>query len=165
MYAFVQLNAFYKLLLGLLVCKITTSTAINHFFVANLHLIKFTTFMEFEPSLVKEEWEMILDFFENSFGKRPSEMEPILLMIGVQELGQGHAHFTKEQKQDLLHIATCKVLSYSDFYRLEGLDEEGWPHWENVQGIPSLPLKEQEILLKAHIIHYFKTEVFPNEDH
>jgi hypothetical protein len=165
MYAFVQLNAFYKLLLGLLVSKITTSTAINHFFVANLHLIKYTPFMEFEPGIVKEEWEMILDFFENSFGKRPSEMEPILLMIGVQELGQGHAHFTKEQKQDLLHIATCKVLSYSDFYRLEGLDEEGWPHWENVQGIPSLPLKEQEILLKAHIIHYFKTEVFPNEDH
>jgi hypothetical protein len=165
MYAFVQLNAFYKLLLGLLVSKITTSTAINHFFVANLHLIKYTPFMEFEPGIVKEEWEIILDFFENSFGKRPSEMEPILLMIGVQELGQGHAHFTKEQKQDLLHIATCKVLSYSDFYRLEGLDEEGWPHWENVQGIPSLPLKEQEILLKAHIIHYFKTEVFPNEDH
>jgi hypothetical protein len=165
MYAFVQLNAFYKLLLGLLVSKITTSTAINHFFVANLHLIKYTPFMEFEPGIVKEEWEMILDFFENSFGKRPSEMEPILLMIGVQELGQGHAHFTKEQKQDLLHIATCKVLSYSDFYRLEGLDEEGWPHWENVQGIPSLPLKEQEILLKAHIIHYFKTEVFQNEDH
>ena len=121
--------------------------------------------MEFEPGIVKEEWEMILDFFENSFGKRPSEMEPILLIIGVQELGQGHAHFTKEQKQDLLHIATCKVLSYSDFYRLEGLDEEGWPHWENVQAIPSLPLIEQELLLKAHVIHYFKTEVFPNEDH
>jgi hypothetical protein len=121
--------------------------------------------MEFEPALVIEEWEMILDFFENTFGKRPSEMEPILLMIGVQELGQGHAHFTKEQKQDLLHIATCKVLSYSDFYELEGLDEEGWPHWKNVQAIPSLPLKEQELLLKAHVIHYFKTEVFQNEDH
>jgi hypothetical protein len=120
--------------------------------------------MEFEPALVIEEWELILDFFENSFGKRPTEMEPILLMIGVQELGQGHAHFTKEQKQDLLHIATCKILSYSDFYQLEGLDEEGWPHWENVQAIPSLPLKEQELLLKAHVIHYFKTEVFQNED-
>jgi hypothetical protein len=54
-------------------------------------------------------------------------------------------------------------LSYSNFYQLEGLDEDGWPHWENTQAIPSLPLKEQEILLKAHVIHYFKTEVFPNE--
>ena len=120
--------------------------------------------MEFEPALVKEAWELILDFLETQFNKRPADLESVLFLIGVQELGHGHVHFTKEQKQDLLHIATCKVLSYSDFYRLEGLDEEGWPHWENVQGIPSLPLKEQEILLKAHIIHYFKTEVFPNED-
>ena len=116
--------------------------------------------MEFEPAVVIEEWEMILDFFENTFGKRPSEMEPILLMIGVQELGQGHAHFTKEQKQDLLHIATCKVLSYSGFYALEGLDSEGWPHWNLVKPVPTLNLKEQDLLLKAHIVHYFESEIF-----
>lgn len=120
--------------------------------------------MEFEPSVVITEWEMVLDFFESSFGKRPGELEPILLLIGVQELGRGHGHFTKEEKQDLLHIATCKVLSFSQFYELEGLDPEGWPHWNNIQPIPSLPLKEQEILLKAHIIQYFKSEVFADEN-
>ena len=111
--------------------------------------------MEFEPALVIEEWELILDFFENSFGKRPSEMEPILLMIGVQELGQGHAHFTKEQKQDLLHIATCKVLSYSDFYRLDGLDEEGWPHYKVKEELPPLKAGEQTVLMKEAIVNYF----------
>ena len=74
-------------------------------------------------------------------------------------------NFTKEEKEDLIHIAICKVLSLSGYYQLMGTDKEGWPHWENVQAIPSLPLKEQELLLKAHVIHYFKTEVFPNEDH
>jgi hypothetical protein len=81
-------------------------------------------------------------------------------LIGVQELGQGHVHFTKEQKQDLMHIATCKVLSYSGFYELEGLDSEGWPHWNLVKPVPTLNLKEQDLLLKAHIVHYFESEIF-----
>ncbi len=116
--------------------------------------------MEFEPALVKEEWEVVLDFIEDQFDKRPTDLEAVLFIIGVQELGQGHAHFTKEQKQDLMHIATCKVLSFSGFYELKGLDNEGWPHWTLKQNLPPLELKEQDILLKAHVIHYFKTEVF-----
>lgn len=116
--------------------------------------------MEFDPKIVQEDWGKILDFIETSFGKRPSDVDAILFIIGVQELGKGHQYFTKEQKQDLLHIATCKVLSFSGFYALEGLDVEGWPHWKLVKNVPSLPLKEQELLIKAHIIEYFKSEVF-----
>mgnify|MGYP006199939895 FL=1 len=32
-----------------------------------------------------------------------------------------------------MHIATCKVLSYSGFYLLDGKDAEGWPHWELIK--------------------------------
>lgn len=116
--------------------------------------------IEFEPGLVQAAWENVLDFFEKQFNKRPSDLESILFLIGVQELGIGHRVFTKEEKQDLMHIATCKVLSFSGFYELEGLDEAGWPHWKLITPVPSLNLKEQDILLKAHIIHYFETEVF-----
>jgi hypothetical protein len=116
--------------------------------------------MEFEPAIVNASFEAVLDFFENQFEKRPSDLESVLFLIGVQELGQGHAHFTKEQKQDLMHIATCKVLSYSGFYALEGLDPEGWPHWNLVKPVPTLNLKEQDLLLKAHIVHYFESEIF-----
>lgn len=116
--------------------------------------------IEFEPAVVQAAWENVLDFFEKQFNKRPSDLESILFLIGVQELGIGHRVFTKEEKQDLMHIATCKVLSFSGFYELEGLDEAGWPHWSLVTPVPSLNLKEQDILLKAHIIHYFETEVF-----
>jgi hypothetical protein len=120
--------------------------------------------MEFEPTIVRSEWEQILDFLENQLDKRPSDLESVLFLIGVQELGKGHVHFTKEQKQDLMHIATCKVLSFSGIYELEGLDQEGWPHWNLVQNLPPLALKEQEILLKAHVIQYFKTEVFAESE-
>jgi hypothetical protein len=120
--------------------------------------------MEFEPTIVRSEWEQILDFLENQLDKRPSDLESVLFLIGVQELGKGHVHFTKEQKQDLMHIATCKVLSFSGVYELEGLDQEGWPHWNLGQNLPPLGLKEQEILLKAHVIQYFKTEVFATSE-
>jgi len=116
--------------------------------------------MEFEPAIVHTSFEAVLDFFENQFQKRPTDLESVLFLIGVQELGQGHVHFTKEQKQDLMHIATCKVLSYSGFYALEGLDAEGWPHWNLVKAVPTLNLKEQDLLLKAHIVHYFESEIF-----
>ncbi len=116
--------------------------------------------IDFEPAVVQASWEKVLDFFEKQFNKRPSDLESILFLIGVQELGIGHKVFTKEEKQDLMHIATCKVLSYSGFYELEGLDESGWPHWNLVNPVPSLNLKEQDLLLKAHIIHYFETEVY-----
>jgi hypothetical protein len=116
--------------------------------------------MEFEPAIVHASFETVLDFFENQFQKRPTDLESVLFLIGVQELGQGHVHFTKEQKQDLMHIATCKVLSYSGFYALEGLDAEGWPHWNLVKPVPTLNLKEQDLLLKAHIVHYFESEIF-----
>lgn len=116
--------------------------------------------MDFELASVQEDWEKILDFLETSFGKRPADVDAVLFIIGVQELGKGHQYFTKEQKQDLMHIATCKVLSFSGFYSLEGLDPEGWPHWKLEKNVPSLPLKEQTLLIKAHIIQYFKAEVF-----
>jgi len=116
--------------------------------------------MNFDKESVQKDWVSILDFVENTFGKRPADVDAVLFIIGVQELGKGHQFFTKEQKQDLMHIATCKVLSFSGFYQLAGQDSEGWPHWDLVNNVPSLPLKEQELLIKAHIIHYFNAEVF-----
>ena len=63
-------------------------------------------------------------------------MDAILFLIGVQELGQGFRPFSKEEKQDLMHIAICKVLSFSGFYELEGVDEDGWPHWKMMKKLP-----------------------------
>ena len=57
-----------------------------------------------------------------------------------------------------MHIAICKVLSYSGFYRLEGHDDDGWPHWKLVKQLPHFDLLEQESLLKTHIIEYFEDE-------
>jgi hypothetical protein len=109
------------------------------------------------------DWAKLLTKLEKVVGKRPKDLNAVLFLIGVQELGKGKHHFSKEEKQDLMHIATCKVLSYSGYYELEGLDEEGWPHWKSKAPIPGLNLADQEKLIKMHVLEYFKKEVFYEE--
>ncbi|UII33926.1 hypothetical protein LVD17_08870 [Fulvivirga ulvae] len=104
-------------------------------------------------------WAALLAELEKVVGKRPKDLNAVLFLIGVQELGKGKKVFDKEEKQDLMHIAICKVLSLSGFYELEGLDEQGWPHWKLVKKLPHFDLLEQEKLLKMHVIEYFEKEV------
>ena len=63
-----------------------------------------------------------------------------------------------------MHIAVCKVLSYANYYELEGHDAEGWPHWKSINKLPSFDLFAQEKLLKHFVIEYFKTELDFNPD-
>lgn len=107
---------------------------------------------------IEGDWKELLTEIERMIGRKPADVNEALFLVGIQELGQGFRDFTKEEKQDLMHIATCKVLSYSGYYALEGLDEDGWPHWINKKPLPSLKVKEQERFIKSHIIVYFQNE-------
>jgi len=107
---------------------------------------------------LEKDWQKTLVYIESLIGKKPADLNGVLFLIGVQELGKGYKSFSKEQKQDLMHIAICKVLSYSGYYELEGLDEEGWPHWKLTKNLPSFDTAEQEKLLKMHVIEYFEKE-------
>ena len=102
-------------------------------------------------------WNALLAEMEARFGKRP-DLNALLLLIGVQELGQGVAEFTKEQKQDLMHIATCKLFSLSGHYELERMDEDGWPHYKLLRPVPFAFLKEQERMMKWHMLEYFSLD-------
>ena len=104
-------------------------------------------------------WSRLLGLIEANFGKKPKDLNGVLFLIGVQELGQGHRHFSKEEKQDLMHIAICKVLSFTGYYELEGVDKEGWPHWKLIKKLPRFDLLEQEQLLKLSVIDYFLKEL------
>lgn len=103
-------------------------------------------------------WVRLLSQVGEMLGKRPKDLNGLLFLIGVQELGRGQQNFSKEEKQDLMHIAICKVLSLSGFYELEGTDEDGWPHWKAAKPLPHFDLLEQEKLLKMHILEYFEKE-------
>jgi hypothetical protein len=103
-------------------------------------------------------WQRLLESLNRNLGKKPKDLNGVLFLIGVQELGKGSKHFSKEEKQDLLHIAICKVLSLSGYYELDGLDKDGWPHWKLIKKMPHFDLLEQEKLLKMHVIEYFEKE-------
>lgn len=104
-------------------------------------------------------WLKLRIKLKERFGIKP-DMNGVLLLIGVQELGQGPQEFSKEQKQDLMHIAVCKVLAQSGFYIYEGDDEEGWPHYKLANPLPTFNLFEQENFLKDHILLYFQQNGF-----
>ena len=102
----------------------------------------------------EKEWKNLINKLKSDFNKTP-DVNAILYLIGIQELGAGIKDFTKEEKQDLLHIATCKILSFTGYYELEHVDEEGWPVWVNIKKLPTLSTNEQEGFLKYHILEYF----------
>ena len=99
-------------------------------------------------------WNLEAKLLER-FGKKP-DVEAILFLIGVQEFGEIRKKFSKEQKQDLMHIAVCSLLSQSGYYEIEGVDEDGWPHFRQLKALPVLDLIEQENFLKDHILLYFE---------
>lgn len=99
-------------------------------------------------------WLKLRILLKEQYGIKP-EMDGILFLIGVQELGTGKQEYTKEQKQDLMHIAVCTILAPSGYYKMDGFDEEGWPHFTQLKALPEFQLIEQENFLKDHVLMYF----------
>lgn len=107
---------------------------------------------------LERKWNALLNDLQDIIGKKPKDLNSVLFLIGVQELGKGTKTFSKEEKQDLMHIAICKVLSLAGYYELQGQDKDGWPHWVLVKKLPHFDLLEQEKLLKIHVMEYFEKE-------
>lgn len=105
---------------------------------------------------VNEKWVILRDVIAKEFDMDLPDMKVMLFLIGVQELGQGPKSFSKREKEELMHIANCRLFSAMGFYALEGSDEEGWPHWKLIKPIPNYTLMEQELILKSLIIDYFQ---------
>ena len=78
----------------------------------------------------------------------------------MQETNFIKQKITKEQKQDLMHVAVCTVLSPGGYYELDHYDKDGWPHFKQLKEMPSLTLIEQEDFLKDHILLYFEQQGF-----
>ncbi|SNS42711.1 hypothetical protein SAMN06295967_10993 [Belliella buryatensis] len=107
---------------------------------------------------LEKRWGKLLIGIHELIGKKPADLNGVLFLIGVQELGQGNKTFTKEQKQDLMHIAICKVLSLAGFYELDYIDQDGWPHWKLIKKLPHLNTIDQEKFLKIQVLEYFEQE-------
>lgn len=103
------------------------------------------------------EWLRVQHLVKNAMKRETiPDLNTVLFLIGIQELGRWKRNFTKEEKQDLMHIAVCRLLSYEGFYEFIGRDEEAWPHYRQVRELTTQGLGPQERLLKELAVRYFK---------
>ncbi len=106
--------------------------------------------------LLKRRWELLVHKLSRQFANGDElELDSIIYLVGIQELGQIHRSFKKDEKVHLMHIAICRLLEPYGFYEFERFDEEGWPHYTLKEQLPSLKSGEQTVLMKEAIVHYF----------
>ncbi|MCP4442276.1 MAG: hypothetical protein GY810_25490 [Aureispira sp.] len=114
---------------------------------------------ELEDWQLDFEWLQIRHYIKDTLGSpKLPDFQGILFLLGVQELGQLKEEFTKEEKQDLMHIAVCHLLSEDGYYEFEGFDDAGWPHFKQLGQPPYKGVEAQERFLKIKIIKYFKEQ-------
>lgn len=109
----------------------------------------------FSNNDLQQRWWNLEAKLVERFGKKP-DLETILFLIGIQEFGNIRDKFTKEQKQDLMHIAVCSLLSASGYYEMESVDQDGWPHFKQLKAMPDMNAIEQENFIKDHVLLYFE---------
>lgn len=105
---------------------------------------------------LKERWERLVQKLSDQFSQGEDlDLDSIIYLIGVQELGQVHKKYKKDQKVDLMHIAICRLLEPYGFYAFEYFDADGWPHYSIKEQLPPLKAGEQSVLMKEAIVQYF----------
>jgi len=105
---------------------------------------------------LKIRWESLKQKISVQFGDGEAlDLDAIIYLIGVQELGKGYRSFKKDEKVNLMHIAICRVLEPLGYYEFDFYDGDGWPHYKVKEEIPFLKPGEQSVLMKESVIQYF----------
>lgn len=105
---------------------------------------------------LKQRWNEVEQKLSRQFADGEKlELDAIIYIIGLQELGQLHRKFKKDHKLDLMHIAICRLLEPYGYYEFEYFDDEGWPHYKVIENLPTLKAGEQSVLMKEAIVQYF----------
>ena len=104
--------------------------------------------------MIEKQWKELLKTLNNQFDG-DLDLQAVLFLIGVQELGKGRVKYSKDQKLELMHIAICTLLEPFGYYNFAGHDQDGFPHWELNEQLPPLSPGQQMALMKESILDYF----------
>jgi hypothetical protein len=105
---------------------------------------------------LKNRWEKVVTLLSNQFAQGDHlDLDAIIYLIGIQELGQLKGEFKKDEKVNLMHIAICRLLAPYGYYEFDFVDKDGWPHYKIKEELPPLKAGEQSILMKDAIVTYF----------
>ena len=104
--------------------------------------------------MIEKQWKDLLKSLNNQFDG-DLDLQAVLFLIGVQELGKGRVKHSKDQKLQLMHSDICSLLEPFGYYNFAGHDQYGFPHWELNAQLPPLSPGQQIALIKASILDYF----------
>ena len=105
---------------------------------------------------LKDRWDDLVVFLSEKFSDTETlDVEGVLYLVGMQELGQVHRKMRKDDNVNLIHIGICSVLEPYGYYRFDYYDDDGWPHFELLEPLPQLKPGEQSILMKEALVNYF----------
>jgi len=105
---------------------------------------------------LKQRWDKVVLLLSNQFAEGDIlDLDAIIYLIGVQELGKVHQTFKKDEKLNLMHIAICRLLEPYGYYEFDYVDKDGWPHYHVKEELPPLKAGEQSVLMKEAIVNYF----------
>lgn len=105
---------------------------------------------------LKSRWEQLVTILSNKFADGETlDLDAIIYLVGIQELGQFHKKFKKDEKVNLMHIAICRLLEPYGYYEFDFFDKDGWPHYRVKEQLPPLKAGEQSVLMKSAIVDYF----------
>ncbi|MBB1139468.1 hypothetical protein [Myroides sp. WP-1] len=105
---------------------------------------------------LKKRWDDVVQKISTRFGDgEVLDLESIIYLIGVQELGKIKKRYKKDDKVNLMHIAICRLLEPYGYYEFDRYDDDGWPHYTVKEQLPALRAGEQSVLMKEAIVHYF----------
>lgn len=110
---------------------------------------------------LKERWDLLTSKLSKKFAEGDTlDLDAIIYLIGIQELGQVHKVFKKDEKINLMHIAICRLLEPYGYYEFDFFDDDGWPHYNIKEQLPTLKAGEQSVLMKEAIVQYFIEKKF-----
>lgn len=110
---------------------------------------------------LKQRWDTVVKKLSNQFADGDIlDLDAIIYLIGIQELGQLHRKFKKDEKVNLMHIAICRLLEPYGYYEFDYFDDQGWPHYKVKDQLPNLKAGEQSVLMKEAIVRYFIEKEF-----
>ena len=105
---------------------------------------------------LKERWDALVTILSEKFSDGESlDVEGVLYLVGMQELGQVNRVMKKDDNVNLIHVGICSVLEPYGYYRFDYFDNDGWPHFELLEPLPPLKPGEQSILMKEALVTYF----------
>ncbi len=108
---------------------------------------------------LKLKWEDIQRDVSHKFGGGETlDLDSIIFLIGVQELGKGFRKFTKDEKVNVMHIAVCRLLEPFGYYEFDFFDDDGWPHYKTVDQLAESEARRANRFDEGGHSHVFREE-------